>query len=247
MKASIKKSVIFIAVFILFACMIPALASPVHAAAKPARVKIKAPKVVYMKNVKVSWKKTKNAKKYEVLVYDTKTKKWYKNKDKITKTTFTFAGKYNRTYKIKVRALNGKKKGPFSKVKTIKTLKKPKNLKKFYDKSPEFRKDIEDETVAINKNLESLGMSIQVSVTGNAVLYRFSIPAITASELDPVLLEELTTTLAGIQTKDEAHLIELIKADQKLTGLTDIIYKFEYVDSQSVVLLTQSFNDQGLI
>ena len=239
---------IFIAVFVMLACMVPLVAAPAHAAAKnPGKVTIKETTVLYMRDVKITWKKAKNAKKYEVLVYDTKAKKWYKNENKVTGTTLTFAGKYGRTYKVKVRAVNGKKKGAFSKVKTVKTLKKPKNLQRFYEKSPEFQKDIADETATMNENMKDLGMTVQISVKENTVLYQYSIPQITASALDPALVEELKTTLENIQIKDQENIIKLIKADQKLTGLTGIIYKFEYLDSAGAVLTTQSFNDQGLI
>ena len=61
----------------------------------------------------VSWKKAKHAKKYQVFMLKSK---WAKYKTVKGCMTSVSKLKYGKTYKFKVRALNGKKKGKFSKV-----------------------------------------------------------------------------------------------------------------------------------
>ena len=95
-------------------------------AKKPAKVTIKTAKAASASSVKVTWKKAKNAKKYEVW-YSTKAKKGFKKgasvkgAKKVTATVKKL--KPGKKYYFKVRAVNGKKKGAFSKVKAAATMK----------------------------------------------------------------------------------------------------------------------------
>lgn len=94
---------------------------------KPAQVKI-TKSTVGKTWASLKWKKAKNAKKYQV--YQKKGKKYKRIKTvKGTKTKISKL-KQGTTYKFKVRGINGKKKGRFSKIETIKTKKDiPVNIK----------------------------------------------------------------------------------------------------------------------
>ncbi|WP_124098289.1 fibronectin type III domain-containing protein [Ruminococcus sp. Marseille-P6503] len=69
----------------------------------------------------VDWKNVKNAKKYEVYIKGGKYKSWTKYKT-VTASKCKVTGlARTTTYKFKVRAVNGKTKGSFSSVQTLKT------------------------------------------------------------------------------------------------------------------------------
>ena len=88
------------------------------AASKPAKVtgvKASAKKM----SVTLKWKKAKRAKKYQIWQY--KAKKYKKIKTTKAKKITIKKLKAATTYKFKVRAINGKKAGKFSKVVVIKT------------------------------------------------------------------------------------------------------------------------------
>lgn len=92
------------------------------AAVKPAQVKITSVKADKHK-VKIKWKKAKRAKKYQVYV---KTgKKAFQKVKTTTKLSYTYSGRYKTRYVVKVRAVNGSKKGRFSKTRAV-TTPKPK-------------------------------------------------------------------------------------------------------------------------
>ena len=98
---------------------------PVSAAAK-APAKVKGVKVTKATNtyIELSWKKAARAKKYQVYYKVSSAKKWKSLKTKAKKVTIKKL-KASTTYKFKVRALNGKKKGKFSKVVKQKTYATP--------------------------------------------------------------------------------------------------------------------------
>lgn len=116
---------------------------PVSAAAKtPAKVSgVKVTKATNV-SVSLSWKKAKNAKKYEVYYKASSAKKWSSLKTKAKKATIKKL-KANTAYSFKVRGINGKKKGKFSKVVKQKTFATPGqvNSKTIYA-SKRTRKDI---------------------------------------------------------------------------------------------------------
>ncbi len=103
----------------------------VSAASKtPAKVTITAAKSVDYNAVKITWKKAKNAKQYQVYRATSKNGKY--TKVKTTKSAYWTNTKLTtgKKYYYKVRAVNGKKTGKFSAVKSAApTLKKPTNLK----------------------------------------------------------------------------------------------------------------------
>ena len=93
---------------------------PVSAASKPGKVKKLTATAVSYNAVKLKWKKARNTSKYCVY-YSAGSK--YKLAAKTKKTSYTIKKlKGNKIYKIKIRAVKGKKKGRFSKAVKTKTL-----------------------------------------------------------------------------------------------------------------------------
>lgn len=116
MKVLKRSLVIAMSVAMVF-CM----AVSVNAAAKPAKPTMNSVKHSGTKAT-VSWKKAKNAKKYE-LQEKIGSGSWKKIKT-TTAVKFTKTIKYDKRYYFRVRGLNGKTKGSFSKSKSI-LVKKP--------------------------------------------------------------------------------------------------------------------------
>lgn len=110
-----KLVTILLALAVTFTFMPAIDGGEVQAAAKPAKVKItKAVKTNQM--IDLAWKKAKRAKKYQIFMKKGKAK-W-----KVVKTVNAKTLKFkknglawNTKYAFKVRAINGKKKGAFSK------------------------------------------------------------------------------------------------------------------------------------
>ena len=112
---------------------------------KPAKVKGLALKRGGLK-IKATWKKAKNAKKYQVYM-KTGSGAW-KLKKTLKKRTLTVSGKYGKTYRFKVRGVNGKKKGKFSAVKKI-TIPKKAPVKPEDPEKPEDDPTDEDESIVV--------------------------------------------------------------------------------------------------
>lgn len=112
-------------VSVIAIAMIGAAALPVSAASKtPGAVKgVKVTKATY-NSVSLSWSKAKKAKKYEVQYKVTGASKWSTKKVASTKVTVTSL-KQNTKYSFRVRGVNGKKKGKYSKVVYKKTYRLP--------------------------------------------------------------------------------------------------------------------------
>ncbi len=88
------------------------------AEAKPAKPVIKTAKRVSKTKGTVTWKKAKNAKKYEVAYKMKGAKKW--TTKKTAKLKITLKLKAKKAYQVKVRSINGSAKSAYSKTKTIK-------------------------------------------------------------------------------------------------------------------------------
>lgn len=151
---------IALALMVAFTFM-PAMTGTAHAAVKkPAKVtglKAKSTKV----SVTFTWKKAKNAKKYEV--WQLKGKKYKKVKTvKVRKAVIKKLWPGTK-YKFKVRAINGKKKGKFSAVKTFKTKKSTLHKKPITNPT---KKDIKNmipgDTYVIKDNS---GAEIKITIT----------------------------------------------------------------------------------
>lgn len=106
--------IVFMAIVLAFAMTTPVS----HAAAKPGKVKLTSVKSESYNEIELFWKAAKNAKKYEVFRATSKNGKY--KRIKVTKVRIFYNRKLemNQEYFYKVRAVNGKKKGAFSKVKS---------------------------------------------------------------------------------------------------------------------------------
>ncbi len=87
--------------------------------AVPAKPVIKSAKRNTKTKATVTWKKAKNAKKYEVAYRVKGAKKWTTKKTSSTKIVLKKL-KAKKAYQVKVRSINGSAKSAYSKVKTIK-------------------------------------------------------------------------------------------------------------------------------
>ncbi|MGN8764089.1 hypothetical protein [Hornefia butyriciproducens] len=135
-----RLSIVIIAIAVTMAFMPMMSQNQIYAASKkPATVKITKVSVKGT-TVTVKWKKAKRAKKYQV-----------KAGTKIVKTTSKTSAvfKVKKSCTVKVRGVNGKKKGSYSKSKkvTIKTPSKPKNPQSKEGK-------VHSETITIDKDFD---------------------------------------------------------------------------------------------
>ena len=86
---------------------------------KPAKVKIKSIKRIKKKSIRIKFQKAKNAKKYQIQYASNR--KFKKAKIKNTKKNYcTIKASRKKTYYIRVRGVNGTKKGTWSKIKKVK-------------------------------------------------------------------------------------------------------------------------------
>ena len=121
MSKTMKKVSALLLAILMVVTYMPMMQETAYAAKKakkPAKVKISSAKASG-KKITVKWKKAKNAKKYIVSVKDMSTK-LTSSKSVGKKKSFSFTGSWNNKYQIKVRGVNGKKKGSWSKAKTVK-------------------------------------------------------------------------------------------------------------------------------
>ena len=140
-----KIAILVLAVSISFGTVFNMTLFPAYAAGKPA--KVTGIKAVAQSNysIKVSWKKTKNAKKYQLYRASKKTGK-YKKIATFNGTTYINSNlKRGTKYYYKVRAINGKNKGAFSSVKAAST-----KQSALYD-------------VTVDKNAKSVTISARVN------------------------------------------------------------------------------------
>lgn len=116
-KKQLSKVVAIVLVAMCAVAFMPMLNGEAFAAAKakkPAKVTVQSVKQVSKTTkVKVTWKKAKNAKTYNIKIDKKVVKKSYK------KLTFTSAALKAGKHKVYVQAVNGKKKGAWSKAKTV--------------------------------------------------------------------------------------------------------------------------------
>ena len=138
------------------------------ASKKPAKVKItKAVKTNQM--ITVTWKKTKRAKKYQVYLKQSN-KKWkrvatVKANGKARQSYKIKRLKWNTKYQVKVRAINGKKKGKWSRIWGGKLVKKT-TLQALIKKN----KSLANEVSKLEKELSDKdGISATVDVIGNTI------------------------------------------------------------------------------
>ncbi len=101
--------------------------NPEPKAKKPAKVTLKKPKNIKKLSVKLSWKKAANAKKYQIQYSLNKkfkkAKKFATKQISTNKITYKIKKLKKKTYYFRVRGVNGKQYGPWSKVQKIKVKK----------------------------------------------------------------------------------------------------------------------------
>lgn len=118
-----KTAVLVIAVVFTFVTLFTFASVPSYAASKPAKVSGVKASAKSNYSIKVTWKKTKYAKKYQVY-RATKKKGTYKKIATVTGTSYINSKlKKGTKYYYKVRAINGSRKGAFSTVKYATTKK----------------------------------------------------------------------------------------------------------------------------
>ena len=93
---------------------------------KPTRVKIQSAKRIKKKSIRIQFKKAKYAKKYQIQYASNKKFKKAKIKT-IKKNYYTIKASGKKTFYIRVRGVNGTKKGAWSKTKKIKKISKQQN------------------------------------------------------------------------------------------------------------------------
>lgn len=121
MENTMKKVGVIALVAVMTVCGIMSVGTTgVEAAAKPAKPKLSLKKDG--RKITISWKKCKNAKKYEVWE-QIKGKEWVKKKT-TTSLKYSKTVSYDKQYYYRVRGLNGKTKGSYSSKKSVK-IKKP--------------------------------------------------------------------------------------------------------------------------
>ena len=122
-KKSIATISMIVVVMVLVTGIFPQFGNEAYAASKP--VKVKGVKITSKKTtgMKASWKKAKNAKKYQV-AYKLKSAKKWKYKTTKKKACTLKKLKSGKKYTVKVRGISGKSKGKWSKAVSATTKKK---------------------------------------------------------------------------------------------------------------------------
>ncbi|MDO4383444.1 MAG: CAP domain-containing protein [Eubacteriales bacterium] len=128
------RTVIGITVFALLACIIMPLSmetgSVSAATKKPSKVTLTSVSSAGSTSISIKWKKAKNAKKYQVYRATSKNGKYERVVTTKSRSYVNKKLKTGKKYYFKVRALNGKKKGAFSKkVSAVPKAKKAAGLK----------------------------------------------------------------------------------------------------------------------
>ena len=119
MKKSILRMVPIVVVMVLCFCAVSEHEASFAAVNKPAKVRITKVTVNQTNEITVKWKKVKGVKSYQV--YAKVGQSRFQKVKTQKKTKFHMQGEEGTVYSFKVRALRGKKKGKFSKVKSVET------------------------------------------------------------------------------------------------------------------------------
>ena len=184
--------------------------SPVKAeaaSAKPAKVKlVKAGPINQM--IVVKWNKAAKAKKYEIYA-KAGTAKWKKVKTvkatgKSTQTWRMKGCKWNTRYQVKVRAVNGSRKGSFSNVKRARTFKKITLEKALRSKT--YKKMLDDTADELSGGM----FDVKITVSGNTLIYRLDV------------LQDLDDEDAAAAALEDAYKEKALRKDMK-----DSINQFE--------------------
>ena len=120
-----KTAVMMLAALFVFAAAFASVQMPSYAASKPAKVTGIRAAARSNYSVRISWKKVKNAKKYQVYRANKKNGR-YKKITTLTGTSYINSDlKKGTRYFYRVRAVNGNSKGAFSAKKSVSTMNSP--------------------------------------------------------------------------------------------------------------------------
>jgi|GEM_PF-138025 len=159
MSKTMKKVSALLLAFLMIVTYMPMLQEDTFAAKAKKPAKVKGLKVKVAKNkrkITVTWKKAKRAKKYAVQIKDKKTKL------ASTKTTkkrkLVFSGQWSTSYQIRVRGINGKKKGKWSVKRTAKVGQDPALTKALREakENKQMAERLLDALAAVSEELEKL-------------------------------------------------------------------------------------------
>ena len=226
---------IVIAVAMVFSVMVFMPEDVSAAAKKPGKVTItKATKMNQM--ITVTWKKTKNAKKYQVYAKAGKGK-WkrvatVKSNGKAKQTYKIKKCKWNTKYQIKMRAVNGKKKGGWSKTYQGKLAKKT-TLQKFVaSKAPIILSNMQRDANSYD------GMTGNVAIKGNTIMLQLDVIGNFSPEDIDALKVELRNAFLSAKMKNDlrANMTKLentvgifgIKYNIKVYCLGNLLFEHTY-------------------
>ena len=152
--------IVFVLAIMLIVTMMPLNTNEVYAASKPAKVKTVKLSSSTDTSLSLSWSKAKKAKQYQIAYKKVGTKKYSYAKTKVRNYTI-YKLKASTSYNVKVRALNGKKKGKWSKTYKWKTKAKP-----------SYSKAQNETTVKVSVTQDNVNISIgSLGSSGEAALY----------------------------------------------------------------------------
>ena len=155
-KTMKKVSALLLALLMIFSFMPMTQESAYAAAKKPGKVKNLKVSAVYSKDgksvsLKITWKKAKNAKKYSVSIKDNGTGLTATKTLKKSKRSLTVKAHFSTSYKVSVKAINGKKKGK-AVSKSVKTNDDPTKVPKTDLEKAQL--DLEQKTIEYNELLK---------------------------------------------------------------------------------------------
>jgi hypothetical protein len=155
-KTMKKVSALLLALLMIFSFMPMTQESAYAAAKKPGKVKNLKVSAVYSKDgksvsLKITWKKAKNAKKYSVSIKDNGTGLTATKTLKKSKRSLTVKAHFSTSYKVSVKAINGKKKGK-AVSKSVKTDDDPTKVPKTDLEKAQL--DLEQKTIEYNELLK---------------------------------------------------------------------------------------------
>ena len=173
------------------------------ASKKPSKVKVTS-MVKLNQMVTINWKKAKRAKTYQIYVKAGKSK-WkkaatVKANGKAVQTYKVTRLNWNTTYKVRMRAVNGKKKGKWSTTYKWKPAKRT-TLAACINSNPQCRKEL----ARIGKEASAEGVSASVSATGNVLVMTMTMTNLNVPANDTAVRkqfqDEFTAEMKSANTK----------------------------------------------
>lgn len=211
------------------------------ASKKPGKVKVTSmTKLNQM--VTVKWKKTKRAKKYQI--YAKKGKgKWkrvatVKDNGKKRQYYRVKGLKWNTKYQFKMRAVNGKKKGAWSRTWKGKLAKKT-TLQKEINRSASLKRELKQLNAKLNNEVKSQGMSCSISAKGNTLIYNFRFAGNDFSYDLPGTRQLVKNEFVNASTNREMKK-EIVDLENN-TGIKGISIRLLIYDSASNLLLDHTY------